>query len=782
MGPFAAGAMLFWGTAAAVPIVLHFLRRRRSRSMRWAAMQFLERAVARRSRQFQLWRWLLLALRVALVLLIAAALARPTLRGEPSSADSRRPNQLRVLVIDQSASMQVREPNGDVRFQRAREAALTVCRNSLAGDGFLLVGMGADAEFVVSEISLRADAVAAQIERLEVYDEPCQVDRALPQITSGVERALLNWDRQQATQSNADARFASIEIFVFSDLQRTTWESRSRSADLPVRLVDRLARWLVVDSGSNGVNSSSQVRESGAFLADVNLVVRELRETARSEVNRGEERDWAVTLAHVAGDTPVDGMLVQLLVDGQIEQTQRVDLSIGESRDLSWTVRLAPGRRSLEVRLGADDLLTLDNRVRCVVDVQSSREVVLLGEASSDTQYVELALQAGGESSIRVRRSSVGALERLEPNGRDVWVLCNPGRLSPSALRSIEQHRLKGGGVVWWLGPAWQQNLIGSDSLVNVIEGQTLGVRDVRSGIVDPLDYQSPLLLPFAAHPGAGLLTLPVFRCWEVELNDHWQVVATIRDDAESSKPIPLLATFQPNANWFLEGNSSGWGRQVLVSTPPGSYARESSSTERELRGDETDIGSDEPWNAMIAWPAFVPLVQEIVAWVSRADGQTESFLAGQVLQGQANQSERSELLISESGRKLSTEVFQQFDDFVLWRSQPARFVGFYHWGQGSQTHELGDVAVAVNPDLQESDLQRLPLIPLPWERFDSGVGELQLSQAGGSDQPTEKLQGDLFHQGAVNAGSEIGWWFLVGALALLLGETVVVRLLERDK
>jgi hypothetical protein len=184
----------------------------------------------------------------------------------------------------------------------------------------------------------------------------------------------------------------------------------------------------------------------------------------------------------------------------------------------------------------------------------------------------------------------------------------------------------------------------------------------------------------------------------------------------------------------------------------------------------------------MIAWPAFVPLVQEIVAWVSRADGQTESFLAGQVLQGQTNQSNWSELLISDSGRKLKTQVLQQFDDFVRWRSPAARFAGFYHWGQGSLTNELGYVAVAVNLDLQESDLQRLPLVPLPWERFEMDAVAMQMSQSGGTDQLTHETRGDLVQQAMVNAGSEIGWWFLVGALALLLGETAVVRLLERDK
>jgi hypothetical protein len=495
------------------------------------------------------------------------------------------------------------------------------------------------------------------------------------------------------------------------------------------------------------------------------LAVRELRESSGNAMLRSEQRTWHVTVAHVAGERPVRDQLVQFLIDGRIEQTQRIDLSAGESRELTWGARLGPGRHRLEVRLGSDDQLPLDNRVRLIVDVQSKQAIVLIGNAVADTQYVELALQAGEQTGMRLQRTVLGAIERLEPGDRDVWVLCNPGRLSKSALRHIDQHRLQGGGVVWWLGPAWQSNpgsantgsisTGAADELAKVSGARVLGVRDFSLGTIDPLDYQSPLVAPFEAYPGAGLLTLPVFRCWEVELTRGWQTAVAIRDNEAPGQGFPLIATFDPVLSDLVATDSAGWGRQVLITTPP---------------------GVDEPWNAMIAWPAFVPLVQEIVGWVSRSDGQVDPYRTGEMLRGQMLQGQKSEVdwqaeLVTEDGQRLAAEVLRRVDEVVQWRAGPARFVGFYQWGGEMTAADPNDVVVAVNLDPAESLLAATPLVPAPWERV--SFAEPLVEDSPATDQTPVRL--------GAETTSEISWWFIVGGLVLLFGETAVVRLLEQQ-
>src|SRR5438067_7082673 len=102
---FLAPYLLFGTLAAGIPIALHFFYRGRFRNVPWAAMKFLLAALEQTSRRLKFQELLLLLLRVAIMLLLAFALARPTLRtaaaGRGDAVDA-------VLVIDRSMSMSAR--------------------------------------------------------------------------------------------------------------------------------------------------------------------------------------------------------------------------------------------------------------------------------------------------------------------------------------------------------------------------------------------------------------------------------------------------------------------------------------------------------------------------------------------------------------------------------------------------------------------------------------------------------------------------------------------------
>jgi len=67
--------------AAAGPVIIHLLNRRRFRTINWAAMEFLLEAVQRNRRVLQVRDLILLVLRVLCVLLFGLALARPFFMG-----------------------------------------------------------------------------------------------------------------------------------------------------------------------------------------------------------------------------------------------------------------------------------------------------------------------------------------------------------------------------------------------------------------------------------------------------------------------------------------------------------------------------------------------------------------------------------------------------------------------------------------------------------------------------------------------------------------------------
>src|SRR6187200_1886336 len=81
--PILAVGFVTWGFAFAgalamsIPIIIHILNRRRFKTVTWAAMEFLLRAMKKNRRRLRFEQWLLLATRCLLLFLVATALSRP---------------------------------------------------------------------------------------------------------------------------------------------------------------------------------------------------------------------------------------------------------------------------------------------------------------------------------------------------------------------------------------------------------------------------------------------------------------------------------------------------------------------------------------------------------------------------------------------------------------------------------------------------------------------------------------------------------------------------------
>src|SRR5229473_2036916 len=100
MPSFVAGSFALAGLiAAAAPLVIHLLNRRRYRVVDWAAMDLLREALARNRRILHLRDLLLLILRTACVLLFALALAQPHLATTSAANDPNQPVHA-VVVVD----------------------------------------------------------------------------------------------------------------------------------------------------------------------------------------------------------------------------------------------------------------------------------------------------------------------------------------------------------------------------------------------------------------------------------------------------------------------------------------------------------------------------------------------------------------------------------------------------------------------------------------------------------------------------------------------------------
>src|SRR5258708_34112119 len=89
----------------AIPIVIHLLFRLKSRRVDLGTLRFLRIVLEENARRRKLKRWLLLALRLSCLALLATLFARPFFPARDLSNKDR----LVAILIDRSASMQLKD-------------------------------------------------------------------------------------------------------------------------------------------------------------------------------------------------------------------------------------------------------------------------------------------------------------------------------------------------------------------------------------------------------------------------------------------------------------------------------------------------------------------------------------------------------------------------------------------------------------------------------------------------------------------------------------------------
>ena len=149
----------------AIPVAIHLLNRRRYKTVRWAAMEFLLRAMKKNRRRLRFESWLLLAARCLLVLLVGLALARPLGCGAGGAALAGLAGGggLHVVVVDNSASMAYqggREESSTNLDHAKRLAAGLIGRLGGGGERVALVTLGGEAAAVFDGFTYDLDAAA----------------------------------------------------------------------------------------------------------------------------------------------------------------------------------------------------------------------------------------------------------------------------------------------------------------------------------------------------------------------------------------------------------------------------------------------------------------------------------------------------------------------------------------------------------------------------------------------------------------------------------------------
>ena len=334
--------------AAAAPLVIHLLNRRRFRELDWAAMDFLLEASSRSRSLLELRDLVLLALRTAAVALFGLAIARPFLASRAGAAAGSGPVHA-VIVVDNSLSMGRERLGGTTLLDDARTRAKEFINRCPVGSRVSILPLCGPAG------SSSFDPHRTKEDAVEAVEAIVLVDRA------GSAAAAIDLSAQAAAQSPdlPDKRFVFI-----GDQQGVTWP-----ADPAGLLTEAVPEMQVVSVPPAEIDNTwveSLQLEDG--IAD------------------GETPATISCVVRHEGKEPRASVQVALAVDGAEVATETIDLEPGQSRELTFPHRFdaaaEPGRpasATAVVELSPDSLPEDDSRA-IVVPVVAALPVVFIDQ------------------------------------------------------------------------------------------------------------------------------------------------------------------------------------------------------------------------------------------------------------------------------------------------------------------------------------------------------------------------------------------------------------------
>ncbi len=451
--------------AAAGPVVLHLLNRRRYRPVKWAAMQFLAESRHRNRRRLLVEDLILLALRCVLILLIAAAVARPR-----SAAYGVAPAAGVVdhwFVLDDSASMGAVDRSRSAFAVAIDELAsqieattdrhrVAIYRTSDRGRPWLALGRPED----------RA-ALAGRVASMNVSDTAAGLSETLAAVAA------------DASGSDEHRR-----VMVISDFRRVDVAGESSKAlSAQLAAAERQSDDLILLDVGRPVAANLGVHR--LRLLDRHAIAGLPVRVAATIVNTGRAASAAshVTVSVGAVSLPV----VELAALGAGERCDvEIECVFGSS-----------GQTVLKAQLPAD-ALAADNTSHLVVDVRDRLNVLIVDgqydpshPTKGESYYLAAALDPTGDGAFGVRPEVLAAagVANAQWEDYDLVVLAGVGDLPAEvtadgrlAYRSVDElHRYvsAGGGLALFTGErvnvSFYNDVLHKSSLSPLMIGPAVG-------------------------------------------------------------------------------------------------------------------------------------------------------------------------------------------------------------------------------------------------------------------------------------------------------------------
>jgi hypothetical protein len=578
--PFVTPLMLWGGLLVAVPIVLHLVMREKPKHLIFPALRFIQNRREANRKKLRLRHLLLLALRCAMILLLALALARPVF--ESAGFFSGQAPVSAALIFDTRPRMAYKHQN-KTRLQVAQLLGQQALEQ-IPRDSDLVV---MDAGAARSRFDVDRGASAQRIEQLDITYAPndlvAMLDSALSVLRQG-----------EKTRK---------EAFVFTDLAALDWQSPAAARRWQQRLneIDDVSIY-VIDVGVKEPNDFS--------LGDLQLSRDVLSENGLLTL------DVDVFASGKGGSRTVQLFLTD--EDGNEQKKGEETVQCGDNEAAHVTLKTAvgrPGTHNGRVRFARSDNLPVDDVRYFTVRVQPAWRVLVVAPDPAESLGGLLVdalappmLRQRGDARYDLDTTNFGQLEDLALTDYDaIWII-DPAPLKSGIWNKLTEFVTNGGGLGIALGG--RAGLVGesfnASASLELLPAELK--RQWRAGsdnelFLAPNGLEHPVLQKFKLVEGTIPWDVnPVFKMWELETPaDGAQVVINY-----SNRQPALLA------------RNVGRGRVMTLTT-------------------SLAVSRRSPWNTLLlkseaAWVGYV-LVNSITEYLVGSVGQRVNYEVGDMAQ-----------------------------------------------------------------------------------------------------------------------------------------------------
>ena len=443
---------------------------------------------------------------------------------------------------------------------------------------------------------------------------------------------------------------------------------------------------------------------------------------ARSSFSNQERITVTAGVAN-KGAAPLTNVPVTLEIDGRVIETLPVSVAANASASLSFSpFTLSEPSVHGVVKAGSDPM-PADNTFDFVVTPSQSVSVLLVDSGGESSFFLTKALGIGTTPAFKVEVVQAGRVTPQMLDSRAAVILNDtqlPPALAGGALKAFVE---RGGGVLVAVGDRTNWPANDADLLPGQF-GQVVDRMDGRGATIGFRDYSHPVFEVFKAPRSGDFSAARVLKYRSLQTTPDARVLARYDDGGVA-----------------VAERRVGGGRVVVLTTT-----------------------LDDSWNDLELKPVYLPLVHQLVRYVSQYEQSSAWATVGQVV-------DLSTVLKSKTDRVVVTPAG---DRRTIGADEPSVLELSEHGAyeiRAASTPSARPERIAVNIDPAESDLASLDtgeLIAAATGRA-SAAAPSAAAATEATPEESEKRQ-------------NLWWYLLVAGLALLVAELVIANRLSQNE